>query len=85
MRHLIALILLTVFSFANASSLEVGQVWAYKTRPGENGSTLTVLKIEQFKDLGQVVHVRIDGIRCVGQLGGHPLRQELLHRRIRDA
>jgi hypothetical protein len=65
MRSLIAFLLFSTFSagFANAESLQEGQVWAYTTRPGESRSTLTVLRIERYKDLGQVVHVRIDGIR----------------------
>lgn len=72
MHHLITLLLLTVFSsFASASNLQEGQVWTYKTRPGENKSTLTVLKIEQYKDLGQVVHVRIDGIRMRNPVKGN--------------
>lgn len=73
MRHLITLLLLTVFSFAcaNASNLQEGQVWAYTTRPGESDSTLTVLKIEQYKDLGQVIHVRIDGIRMRNPIKGN--------------
>ncbi|AKZ64662.1 hypothetical protein F506_20175 [Herbaspirillum hiltneri N3] len=73
MRHLITLVLLTLSSlaFANASNLQEGQVWAYKTRPGESESTVTVLKIEQYKDLGQVIHVRIDGIRMRNPIKGN--------------
>ncbi|PFH10091.1 hypothetical protein BCF11_2500 [Collimonas sp. PA-H2] len=73
MRHLITFLLLTAFSFAfaNASNLQEGQVWAYTTRPDESDSTLTVLKIEQYKDLGQVIHVRIDGIRMRNPLKGN--------------
>lgn len=72
MRHLISFALLTVFSlaFAKAANLQEGQVWAYKTRSGESASTITVLKIEQYKDLGQVIHVRIDGIRMQNPIKG---------------
>jgi len=84
MRHLISFVLFSVFSFANASSLEVGQVWAYKARPGESDSTLTVLKIEQFKDLGQVVHVRIDGIRMRNPVQGNIIT-DLPHLPFRSA
>ena len=35
-----------------------GQVWAYHTRPGEEGSTLTVLRVERIVPVDQViVHV----------------------------
>jgi len=45
MRHLITLVLLTLFSlaFANASNLQEGQVWTYKTRPGERQAQEGVL------------------------------------------
>lgn len=71
MRYLITLALLAASSFANAADLQAGQVWAYTTRAGENESTLTVLKIEQYRDLGQVVHVRIDGIRMRNPVQGN--------------
>lgn len=72
MRHLITFALLAVFSiaFAKAANLQEGQVWAYKTRSSESASTITVLKIEQYKDLGQVIHVRIDGIRMQNPIKG---------------
>lgn len=64
MRHFFAFMFATVFgmSLANAAAFKEGQVWAYSTRPGESGSTLTILKIEKYPDLGQVIHIRIDGI-----------------------
>ncbi|MGM9485433.1 hypothetical protein ACS5PN_29870 [Roseateles sp. NT4] len=58
-----ALALLFSCSLAAAAELRPGQVWAYKTRAGEAGSTLTILKVENYKDLGAVVHIRVDGIR----------------------
>ena len=41
----------------------MGQKWHYRTRPGEEGSYLTVLKVEHSETLGVVVHVRIEGLR----------------------
>lgn len=49
----------------------VGQIWAYDTRPGEVDSTLTILKIERYRDLGPVIHVRVDGIHMVNPLKGN--------------
>lgn len=71
MRYLVAPLLLAVSAFASASEFQVGQTWAYVTRPGESGSTLTVLKIEQYKDLGQVIHIRVDGIRMRNPIKGN--------------
>jgi hypothetical protein len=49
-----------------------GQVWSYKTRPGEDDSTITILRVESTPKLGVIVHVRIDGFKlenCTGQKG----------------
>lgn len=47
-----------------------GQVWQYKTRPHEEKSALTVLKIESVPKLGTIVHVRVDGVRMRNCTGG---------------
>lgn len=47
-----------------------GQVWSYKTRHGEELSTLTILRVESTPKLGTIVHVRIDGIRFKSCNGG---------------
>jgi len=39
-----------------------GQVWAYRTRPGEDSSTLTILKVERANTLGTIVHVSVRGL-----------------------
>ena len=41
-----------------------GQVWSYRTRPGESGSTLTILQIDRSEKIGTIVHVRVDGLRA---------------------
>jgi hypothetical protein len=42
-----------------------GQIWHYDTRPGEEGSTLTILKIDSFPEDGKIVHIRLDDINVV--------------------
>ncbi|MDR6385102.1 hypothetical protein [Paraburkholderia caribensis] len=54
-----------------ATQLRAGQVWAYKNRPDEQGSTLTILKVEKYPDLGEVVHIRVDGIHMPNPLKGN--------------
>ncbi|HEX2683624.1 MAG TPA: hypothetical protein VHL77_06815 [Ferruginibacter sp.] len=39
-----------------------GQVWQYSTRPGEESSTITVLKIDEIED-DAIIHIRIDHIQ----------------------
>jgi hypothetical protein len=34
-----------------------GQVWSYKTRPGEERSTITILRVESSPKLGMIVHI----------------------------
>lgn len=41
---------------------KAGQVWSYETRPGESASTVTILRIDSMKEIGIVIHVRVDGL-----------------------
>jgi len=45
------------------TKFKVGQVWHYKTRKGEEASTLTVLKLDNSPAVGVIVHVAINGIQ----------------------
>ena len=56
---------------ATDSKFEPGQVWEYKTRDGEEKSTITILKIEDFPKVGIIVHIRIDHIRLHNCAGGN--------------
>ena len=47
-----------------------GQVWSYRTRPGENSSTVTILHVENLPKLGVIIHVRIDDIQLRNCTGG---------------
>ena len=44
------------------SQFKPGQVWTYHTRPGEEDSRITVVKVESHERLGTIVHIRIDGV-----------------------
>ena len=46
-----------------ASRFHVGERWRYRTRPREEDSLLTVLKVEAHPRLGVIVHVSVDGLR----------------------
>lgn len=41
----------------------VGQIWNYETRRGEEKSTLKILKIENYSETGNVVHISISGLK----------------------
>lgn len=50
-----------------------GQVWEYRTRPGDEGSLLRIQEIEalaEFADEGPAYHISIIGVRFTGPLAG---------------
>ena len=62
----------------NDPTYRPGQVWAYKARPGETSSTITILKVETLPKVGVVVHTRIDGFQFHNCTGG-PAPNNLEH------
>ena len=47
-----------------------GQVWTFKSRDFELNPTITILRIESWGKVGEIIHVRIDGIRLRNCRGG---------------
>ncbi|SDH57827.1 hypothetical protein SAMN05421846_101206 [Chryseobacterium taeanense] len=41
----------------------VGQEWKYKTRQGEENSSLKILKIEEYPTGGKVIHISMKGLK----------------------
>ena len=75
------------------SKFQVGQTWKYKTRAGEEGSTLTVLKVESGPDTGVIVHVALRGIRVtnphapggfITQANRLPMAEEALQKSVTE-
>jgi hypothetical protein len=65
-----------------------GQVWSYKTNPGEEGSTLTVLRVETLGKMGTIVHVRLEGLHfrnCYGEMLADSLPHAPFSRAALDA
>ena len=75
---------------AKDSKFVAGQVWEYKTRQGEESSTLTILKIESLPKIGTIIHIRVDKVRLRNCTGGPepnkfehmPFTREALERSI---
>src|SRR5579859_7428579 len=63
---------------ATSSRFAPGQVWRYKTRPGEKGSRVVIGKVEAWNG-GNVVHVKIIGLKLKNRhrLGG--ISEEIGH------
>jgi hypothetical protein len=59
----------TVFTDTDKSEFKVGQVWKYKTRPGEEASTLVILKVETAPGWSTVVHVGVVGVKIASPQG----------------
>ena len=48
----------------NDSIYQAGQVWSYKTRPGEEDSTLIIVKTEYYDEvIGNIIHISVSGVR----------------------
>jgi hypothetical protein len=45
------------------SKYKVGQMWSYKTRPGEEDSYFIVVKVETHPKLGNIVHIAVRKLR----------------------
>ena len=41
----------------------VGQKWSYKARPGEEGSYLIIVKIDNDAKVGRIVHIALRGLK----------------------
>jgi hypothetical protein len=52
----------SILTELNTGKYRVGQVWKFRSRPGEDGATLTVVRVESSKDFGVIVHVSVKGL-----------------------
>jgi len=46
-----------------STKYQVGQIWNYQTRQGEESSQIIIVKVEPDKKLGMIYHIYIDGLR----------------------
>jgi len=58
---------------------KVGQEWKYKTRKGEENSTLKILKIEEYPKTGKIIHISISGLKVVSPDSKDGFANELTH------
>ena len=77
LRKLIAAFLALFSADALAHDYQVGQVWQYKTRAGEEQSRLTIARIEVLPNKERVFHISLDGLRIPGPNG--QLQTQLPH------
>lgn len=60
------------------TTYKVGQVWRYKTRPSEEKSTFTVVKIER-SSTDTICHVYIDGLNLQTNEAGTKFSETISH------
>jgi hypothetical protein len=60
--------LLIMTSTALAQDFAVGQVWEYETRDHEKGSTLIILKIDEFQQ-EKIIHISLTGLKIKTSTG----------------
>lgn len=68
-------------------TFKVGQIWKYKTRSGEEHSTLTILKVEKYDKAGVVIHIYVNGLKIkspqrptdnINEIGHLPLSKDAM-------
>jgi hypothetical protein len=64
---------------ALAQDFKEGQVWSYRTRPNENGSTLLINKVESDAKLGSIFHINVSGVKVKNQRAPSGVTQHLPH------
>jgi hypothetical protein len=80
MRKLFAAVgLLLVMGTSSARDYAAGQVWTYHVKPGDEGSTLQINKIEQDPKLGAIFHISVFGLRISNPRVAGGILTELPH------
>ncbi|WP_156305978.1 hypothetical protein [Sphingobacterium endophyticum] len=60
-------------------SYQVGQQWHYHTRPGEESSTLKILKIEDYEKEGTIIHISFAAVKIKNPKYFEGALEEVLH------
>jgi len=70
---------------SKADKFKAGQLWKYKTRLGEENSTVMILKVEKYENAETIIHISISGVKINNKhspngitevLGHSPLSEE---------
>jgi hypothetical protein len=61
------------------AKFHVGEKWRYQSRPGEEDSTLTIVKVESSPKLGTIVHISLDGLRIKSPHSDRGLSETVSH------
>ena len=64
---------------AETETFEIGQVWSYQNRVGEDDSTLQILEIDEFKEEGKVYHIAINDLKLKNPANPDGLSKRIGH------
>ncbi len=73
------------------NEFSAGQIWKYKTRPGEEASRLVVCKVETHEKFGTIIHIHVEDLAIknprppggVSRVIGHlPFAEEALRQSV---
>jgi hypothetical protein len=71
--------LILAMQLASAHDFVQGQVWTYKARPSESGSTLLINLVETDATLGKIFHVSVRGVKVRNRHAPSGITTELPH------
>lgn len=74
----------TGLTTSNDSKFQVGQVWRYTTRPGEEDSTLIIVKVEYDEKIGNIIHISINGLKISNPKVEGGINEEVPHMPISE-
>ena len=74
-----AVLLALTMNSSLARDFSERQVWSYKARKGEQGSTILINKIESDPKLGQIFHISVAGVRVKNHRAPSGVTTELPH------
>jgi len=77
------ILLFSIFDFfrKNKSNpiLKSGQIWKYITRHEEEASRVLILKIQDYGEIGEIVHVAVNGLKLGSDSANGKLMTEIGH------
>lgn len=76
------LIAVMFFSFSGltmATEYSTGQIWSYKTRTGEESSTVLINKVEDDPKIGKIFHISVNDVHVINPDAPSGLSTNLPH------
>lgn len=75
---LAVVLLLSAFP-AIAADYQAGQIWSYKTRPGEEASRLYIARVDRELSARPIFHIYVDGLQLKNALMEGGVQKNLPH------